>query len=126
MNSKSNKKVSKDAVDCKNCNDSYANNVKDCKDGKGKCDKKDGKCQDGSDCSHRTGVTNSVKRSKEDSDSKEYSGQIRAQIELPPYTPQINPTVPNRAWTAMKQGMDIDSLTEDEKADLYLGRDNYF
>ena len=43
-------------------------------------------------------------------------------IELPAY----NPPVPNRAWTAMKKGMDIDELTEDEKADLYLGRDNYF
>lgn len=43
-------------------------------------------------------------------------------IELPAF----NPPVPNRAWTAMKNGMDIDELTEDEKADLYLGHDRYF
>ena len=40
--------------------------------------------------------------------------------------PAFNPPVPNRAWTAMKKGMDIDSLTEEEKRDLYLGNDNYF
>jgi hypothetical protein len=43
-------------------------------------------------------------------------------IELPAF----NPPVPNRAWTAMKNGLDIDELTEDEKADLYLGHDRYF
>ena len=43
-------------------------------------------------------------------------------IELPP----INPTVPNRAWTAMKNGMDIDALSEEEKMDLYLGHDIIF
>ena len=43
-------------------------------------------------------------------------------ISLPAY----NPPVPNRAWTAMRKGMDIDELTEEEKAELYLGRDNYF
>ena len=42
-------------------------------------------------------------------------------IELPAF----NPPVPNRAWTAMRAGMDIDALTEEEKADLYIGRDNY-
>ncbi len=41
-------------------------------------------------------------------------------IELPAY----NPPVPNRAWTAMRQGMDIDELTEEERRNLYLGRDN--
>ena len=40
-------------------------------------------------------------------------------ISLPAY----NPPVPNRAWTAMRMGKDIDELTEEEKADLYLGRD---
>ncbi len=40
-------------------------------------------------------------------------------IELPP----INPTVPNRAWTEMKKGMDIESLSEEERRDLYVGRD---
>ena len=37
-----------------------------------------------------------------------------------------DPPVPNRAWTEMKLGKDIDELSEEEKADLYLGRDNYF
>lgn len=37
--------------------------------------------------------------------------------------PAFNPPVPNRAWTAMRMGKDIDELTEEEKADLYLGRD---
>ena len=39
--------------------------------------------------------------------------------------PAFNPPVPNRAWTAMRNGADIDELTEEEKRDLYLGRDNY-
>ena len=41
-------------------------------------------------------------------------------IELPAY----NPPVPNRAWTAMRKGMDIDNLSEEEKRDLYFGRDD--
>lgn len=40
-------------------------------------------------------------------------------IELPAF----NPPIPNRAWTAMRMGADIDSLDEDEKRDLYVGRD---
>ena len=40
-------------------------------------------------------------------------------IELPAF----NPPVPNRAWTAMKAGADIDELTEQERRNLYLGRD---
>ncbi len=40
-------------------------------------------------------------------------------IELPAF----NPPVPNRAWTAMKAGKDIDTLTEEEKRDLYMGKD---
>ena len=43
-------------------------------------------------------------------------------IELPAF----NPPVPNRAWTAMRRGMDIDELSEEEKRDMYLGRDDYF
>jgi len=42
-------------------------------------------------------------------------------IELPAF----NPPVPNRAWTAMRKGMDIDELSEEEKRDLYIGRDDY-
>ena len=42
------------------------------------------------------------------------------EIELPAF----NPPVPNRAWTAMRQGLDIEELTEAERRELYLGRDN--
>ena len=38
--------------------------------------------------------------------------------------PEFNPPVPNRAWTAMKNGVDIDALSPEEKRNLYLGRDN--
>ena len=41
-------------------------------------------------------------------------------IELPAF----NPPVPNRAWTAMKRGLDIDSLTPEERRDLYIGSDD--
>ena len=37
--------------------------------------------------------------------------------------PDFNPPVPNRAWTAMKAGKDIDELSEEEKRMLYYGRD---
>ena len=42
-----------------------------------------------------------------------------------PYKPydELDPPVPNRAWTAMKNGKDIDALTEEEKMMLYYGRD---
>lgn len=43
-------------------------------------------------------------------------------IEAPPF----NPPVPNRAWTAMRLGKDIDELTEEEKRELYLGRDELY
>ena len=43
-------------------------------------------------------------------------------IELPAF----NPPVPNRAWTAMRKGMDIDELSEEERRELYLGRDSFF
>ena len=38
--------------------------------------------------------------------------------------PSFNPPVPNRAWTAMRQGRDISELTDEEKRDMYYGRDN--
>jgi hypothetical protein len=41
-------------------------------------------------------------------------------IELPAF----NPPVPNRAWTAMRAGLDIEELSEEEKRDLYMGPDN--
>ena len=37
--------------------------------------------------------------------------------------PAYNPPVPNRAWTAMRQGRDIDELSDEEKRMLYYGRD---
>lgn len=40
-------------------------------------------------------------------------------IELPAF----NPAVPNRAWTAMRRGLDIEELSEEEKRDLYIGHD---
>ncbi len=43
-------------------------------------------------------------------------------IELPAF----NPPVPNRAWTAMRQGKDISELSEEEKREMYYGRDNIF
>ena len=43
-------------------------------------------------------------------------------IELPAF----NPPVPNRAWTAMRQGEDIDQLTDEEKREMYYGRDDIF
>ena len=39
-------------------------------------------------------------------------------IELPAF----NPPVPNRAWTAMRAGMDIDELTDEEREELYPGK----
>ena len=38
--------------------------------------------------------------------------------------PAFNPPVPNRAWTAMRNGVDIEELSPEERRDLYLGRDN--
>lgn len=37
--------------------------------------------------------------------------------------PAYNPPVPNRAWTAMRMGKDIDELSEEEKRMLYYGKD---
>ena len=36
-------------------------------------------------------------------------------IELPAF----NPPVPNRAWTAMRQGKDIDDLSDEEREEIY-------
>ena len=38
--------------------------------------------------------------------------------------PAFNPPVPNRAWTAMRQGVDIEELTDEERRQLYTGRDD--
>ena len=42
---------------------------------------------------------------------------------VPPIPEVPNPPVPNRAWTEMKLGRDIDDLTQEERNDLYIGRD---
>lgn len=55
---------------------------------------------------------------------KDFSGAVPG-INTPDIDlPAFNPPVPNRAWTAMRQGLDIESLSPEEKRDLYLGRDN--
>lgn len=54
-----------------------------------------------------------------DRDGSSIAGVNNPAIELPAF----NPT-PNRAWTAMKNGVDIDTLTPEERRNLYLGRDN--
>ena len=40
--------------------------------------------------------------------------------------PAYNPPVPNRAWTAMRAGKDIDELSDEEKRMLYYGKDELF
>ena len=41
-----------------------------------------------------------------------------------PDVPEIpDPPVPNRAWTEMKLGRDIDDLSPEDKRDLYIGHD---
>ena len=57
---------------------------------------------------------------REDGAVSSVPGINNPEIELPPY----NPPVPNRAWTAMRNGKDIEELSEEEKHDLYLGRDD--
>lgn len=39
--------------------------------------------------------------------------------------PTVIPPVPNRAWTAMAAGRDIEELTEEERRELYIGQDNF-
>jgi hypothetical protein len=60
-------------------------------------------------------------------DAPKFPGENNTGINNPNIElPAFNPPVPNRAWTAMRQGLDIDELTEQEKADMYLGSDSYF
>ena len=51
--------------------------------------------------------------------SQEVPGINTPGIELPAF----NPPVPNRAWTAMRAGLDIEQLSDEERRDLYIGRD---
>lgn len=66
------------------------------------------------------------KREKDDTKGRNQGGNSSIPgvntpgIELPAF----NPPVPNRAWTAMKRGLDIEELSPEERRDLYLGRDN--
>ena len=60
-------------------------------------------------------------------DAPKFPGENNTGINNPNVElPAFNPPVPNRAWTEMRRGLDIDQLTEAEKADMYLGRDSYF
>ena len=71
-------------------------------------------------------TVNETQRKKMNTYRKDAPGAISGintpGIELPAY----NPPVPNRAWTAMKAGYDIEELSEDEKREMYLGRDELF
>ena len=71
----------------------------------------------------KTNVTekNNVRNYRKDAPGA-VSGINTPGIELPAF----NPPVPNRAWTAMRKGLDIDELSEEEKRDMYLGRDGIF
>lgn len=75
---------------------------------------------------HKTMTTDNTEKKNVRNYRKDAPGAVSGintpGIELPAF----NPPVPNRAWTAMKKGMDIDELTEAEKADLYLGHDKIF
>lgn len=37
--------------------------------------------------------------------------------------PAVNPPVPNRAWTEMRRKLEIEMLSDEERKDLYLGKD---
>jgi hypothetical protein len=66
------------------------------------------------------------KRLNPDGDDRYAPGQTNSVpgINTPEISlPAFNPPVPNRAWTAMKNGKDIDELTEEEKRMLYYGKD---
>ena len=58
-------------------------------------------------------------------DAPKFPGENNTGINNPNIElPAFNPPVPNRAWTAMRNGVDIDALSPEEKRNLYLGRDN--
>ena len=63
---------------------------------------------------------------KPNSERKKAEKILPPRRSTPTYDPATDPPVPNRAWTELKLGRDIDELSEEEKADLYLGRDSYF
>jgi hypothetical protein len=69
---------------------------------------------------------NKVGKGKDESISGRYSdftgknsipGINTPGIELPAF----NPPVPNRAWTAMRMGVDVDELDEVEREEMYEG-----
>lgn len=49
----------------------------------------------------------------------DYESRVPGVISPDIVLPAINPPVPNRAWTEMKRN--IESLSEQEKRDLYFG-----
>ena len=61
---------------------------------------------------------NNVKNYRKDAPGAT-SGINTPGIELPVF----NPPVPNRAWTAMRMGKDITELTDEEKREMYYGKD---
>ena len=64
-----------------------------------------------------------------DGDDRYLPGQTNSVpgINVPEISPPaFNPPVPNRAWTAMRAGKDIEELSEEERRSLYFGRDNLF
>ena len=74
----------------------------------------------------KTPTTNSTEKHNVRNYRKDAPGAVSGintpGIELPAY----NPPVPNRAWTAMRKGLDIDELSEEEKLDMYLGHDEFY
>lgn len=61
--------------------------------------------------------------------SESVPGVNTPNISLPGYSaqgdvtiPAFNPPVPNRAWTEMRKNLSIKGLSEEEKRDLYMGR----
>ena len=61
---------------------------------------------------------NNVKNYRKDAPGAT-SGINTPGIELPAF----NPPVPNRAWTAMRMGKDITELTDEERREMYYGKD---
>ena len=62
-----------------------------------------------------------------DGDDRYPSGQTNSVpgINTPEISlPAFNPPIPNRAWTAMRAGKDLDELSDEEKKMLYYGKDD--
>ena len=79
------------------------------------------------------------KKNEKNKKTGNYSGDPSEMRKAPGYTgavpgvntpdielPAFNPPVPNRAWTEMRKNLEIDMLSEEEKRDLYVGKDRNF